>query len=104
MLQILLLPPRPRILIQMPLHIALFILERASAYLKQPHTHARPHLCQLHRLIARFDKDVVSDFDCVFDVFEAVPMSVLESKGGRGQRDVRNYAIPDFGRALTRRK
>jgi hypothetical protein len=61
----------------MPLHIPLFILQRARAYLKQPHTHARPHLCQLNRLVARFDKYMVPDFDCVFDVFEAVTMSVL---------------------------
>jgi hypothetical protein len=69
----------------MPLHISLFILERARAYLKKPHTHPRPHLRQLHRLIARFDKHMVPDFDCVFDVFEAVPMSVLrqvEDGGG----------------------
>jgi hypothetical protein len=71
-LQILLLPPRPRILIQMPLDIPLFILQRARPNLKQPHTHSWSDLRQLDSLVARLDKHVVSHFDCVFDVFKAV--------------------------------
>jgi hypothetical protein len=69
--QVLLLPARPGILVEMPLHIALLVLQRSCPNLKQPHRHARAHFRELDGLVARLDEDVMADFDGVFNVFEA---------------------------------
>jgi hypothetical protein len=74
-LQIILLSPCPCVLIEMPLDIALLIVQCASPNLEEAHAHARPNLGKLHGLIACLHKDVVADFDCVFDVLESVSVS-----------------------------
>jgi hypothetical protein len=71
-LQILLLPSRPRVLIQMPLDITFLILQRSSPDFKKPHAHPRPHLRQLNSLVSSFDKHMVPDFDCVFNVLKPI--------------------------------
>ena len=70
-LQIVLLPPRPRVLVQVPLDIALLVVQRAGPDLKQPHAHPRPDLRQLDGLEARLDEDVMSHLDRVLDVLES---------------------------------
>ena len=70
-LQVVLLPPRPCVLVQVPLHIAFLVVQRARPDLKQPHAHPWPNLCQLDRLEARLHEDVVSHLDRVLDVLES---------------------------------
>jgi hypothetical protein len=55
----------------MPLDIALLVLQRSSPDLKQPHRHARSDFGELDGLVSRLHKDVVADFDGVFDVLES---------------------------------
>jgi hypothetical protein len=71
-LQILLLPSRPRVLVQMPLDITFLILQRSSPDFKKPHAHPRSHLRQLNSLVSSFDKHMVSHFNRVFNVLEPI--------------------------------
>lgn len=73
--QVVLLAARPCVLVQVPLDVALLVVQRASADLEQTHAHARAHLGQLDRLVAGLDEDVVADFYCVLDVLESVLVS-----------------------------
>jgi hypothetical protein len=83
-LQILLLPSRPRVLIQMPLDITFLILQRSSPDFKKPHAHPRPHLRQLNSLVSSFDKHMVSHFNRVFNVLE--PIHTLATSYGNHPR------------------
>lgn len=85
-LQILLLPPRPRILVQMPLDIALLILQRARANLKKSHTHPGSHLRKLHALESRFDKNMMPHFNRILYVLK------------------RDNAVSHFGRGFAGRE
>jgi len=69
-LQILLLPSRPRVLVEMPLNIPLLIVQRPRPNLKQPHAHPRSHLRQFHRLVPCLDKNMVPDLDRILNVLE----------------------------------
>jgi hypothetical protein len=70
--EVLLLPPCPRILVEVPLHIALLVIQRTRSYLKQPHTHSGAYFSELDGLVAGLDEDVVANFNGVFDVFESI--------------------------------
>ena len=82
-LQVIFLPPRACVLVQMPLHISLLLLHRAAAYLKQSHRHPRPHFRQLHLLVTRFHKHMVPDLNTIFPI------------------DERHHTVPQF---LARRR
>ena len=73
--QVVLLPPRSCVLVQMPLDVALLVVQRAGPDLEETHAHPRPDLCQLHRLVSCLDEDVVADLNGVFDVLESVWIS-----------------------------
>jgi hypothetical protein len=69
-LQVLLLPSRPRVLVKMPFHIPLLIIQRPCPNLEQSHAHPRSHFGQLNRLETCLDKDVMSHLDRILDVLE----------------------------------
>lgn len=69
-LQIILLSSRPCVLVQMPLHIALLVIQSARSDFEQAHAHPWSDFSQLNGLVSRLDEDVVADFDSVFDVLE----------------------------------
>ena len=86
----------------MPLHITLLIIQRPRPNLKQPHAHPGPHLRQLNSLVPRLDKNMVSDFDRVFDVLEPI-LSISFCPVHKAQgRDLRDNSIPYFRRAFSR--
>jgi hypothetical protein len=68
--QIILLLTCPRVLIQMPLHIPILILQRPAPNLKKPHCHPGPHLRQFYTLIPGLYKDVMPYLDTIFHVFK----------------------------------
>lgn len=68
--QIILLPTGPRVLVQSPLNIAIFVLESASSDLKTSHRHPRSNFCQFNTLIPSLDENVMANLDIVLDVLE----------------------------------
>lgn len=70
-LQVLLLPASSCVLVQMPLYIAFLVIQGTCSNFKQTHAHPGAHFGQLDGLITCLDENVMSDFDCVFDVFES---------------------------------
>jgi hypothetical protein len=99
-LQILLLPACPGILVEVPLDIAFLILQRPCSDLEKPHAHSGTDLRQLNSLVARLDKDMVSHFDRVFDVFESVNSLALGMGSDSGVSDLRYYSVSHLCRAL----
>lgn len=68
--QIILLSTRPGVLIQPPLHIAIFIFQCAPSNLEASHRHPWSHLCQLDALVSRLHEHMVPDLYAVIDILE----------------------------------
>ena len=97
-LQVILLATCSCVLVKMPLDVSLLVIQRTRPNLKQAHVHSRTHLCQLDRLVSCLDKDMVADFDCVFDVFESNKshISKLSSKCKEREKGKKTYVTTRF--------
>ena len=68
--QIIFLPACPRVLIQTPFNISIFILQRPSSDLKTSHRHSRSDFSQFDTLIPGLHKNMMSYLDAILDILE----------------------------------
>lgn len=81
-----LLPTCAGVRVEVPLNIAVFVLERTAAYLKGSETHTRPHLAELTGIIRCPDKHMMPDLYDIVHVLEGNNSAALRFAFSRWQR------------------
>lgn len=83
----------------MPLNITIFVIQRSAPDFEWSNAHPRANLAELTRVIRSPDKNVMSDFDNIIDVFEGHDPAALGLAGSRGHR--REEMLEHFDKPLS---
>lgn len=88
-----------RVLVQMPLHISILVVQWTATNLKGPNAHSRSNLAELARVVRCSDEHMVAHLDDVVDVLESHNSAAL-GLAGHG-RHGRKQMLQDLDNSLT---